>query len=90
MSSVIEKTMDSVLDVLITNNGVWVGPWMQVLSSLAQEVTGEAESQPGTTSYQQVTLAVRRLEAIGLVAVERYYHRESQKRNVVTKVELAL
>lgn len=86
-TSKIEQTMDAVLDALIEADGVWTGPWGRVLSTLASRVHGE-DLPPSGTLYQQTSAAVLRLEAIGLVEVERAYRDDPAKANIVTRVTL--
>lgn len=84
----IEEAMDAVLDILLVNDGTWTGPWAKVLSSLASEVHGEAVPV-GDVRYHRTSTAVLRLEAIGLVHVDRAYTDRPEKANVVQRISLA-
>lgn len=83
----IEDTMDAILDVLI-EEGEWTGPWAQVLSTLSQRVYGDHVGV-GSNEYHQVSMAVLRLEKIGLVQVDRAYRDEARKANVIQRISLA-
>jgi hypothetical protein len=86
--SKIEEAMDAVLDTLIEADGVWTAPWGQVLSTLASAIHDEDVPTSGTL-YQQTSAAVLRLETIELVVVDRAYHNDPAKANVVTRIRLA-
>lgn len=77
-----------VLDVLIAHDGYFGGEWGQVLVSLAQEAFGDEDIRSQDREYQQTSIALLRLEAVGFVHVDRAYRDEAQKANVITAVRL--
>jgi hypothetical protein len=57
------------------------------LLSLARRVFGD-DTEMGSQHYQLTSLAVLRLEAAGLVTVERRYRDEAQKANIIDAIQI--
>ena len=81
----IEQCQLDILDVLIENEGVWTGPDRQVLESLSQRIHGP-NARVGSKDYQLTSMAVLRLEAHGMVRVERRYRDEHAKANIIERI----
>lgn len=86
--SKIEQAQLDVLDLLIEEGGYWTGPDGEVLLTLAAAVYAHEVVDSQSSSYKRVSLAVLRLEQAGLVTVERRYHDEAERANIIEAIRL--
>lgn len=84
----IEQMQLDVLDFLIEEGGYWSGPDGEVLLSLAGAICEDEVVTSQSSSYKRVSLAVLRLEQAGLVGVERRYHDEAERANIIEAIRL--
>lgn len=86
--SLIEQCQLDVLDVLLESGGSWSCDDCSTLVSLARAAHGDGTIEVGHQLYHRTSMAVLRLEAQGLVRVDRRYRDEHAKANVVERVEV--
>lgn len=83
MMTEIERVQLAVLDALIEEGGFWGGPDREVLLSLAKHVHQDESITCHDSRYKRISLAVLKLEAEGLVSVERRHKDEAQRANIL-------
>lgn len=86
--SKIEQAQLDVLDFLIEEGGYWTGPDGEVLLSLAAAVCENDIVDSQSSAYKRISLAVLRLEQAGLVTVERRYHDQAERANIIEAIRL--
>jgi hypothetical protein len=86
--SLIEQCQLDVLDTLLNNGGSWATDDGTTLVTLARTAHGDDDIEVGDMKYHRTSAAVLRLEAHGLVRVDRRYQDEHAKANIVERVEV--
>lgn len=88
MASNLERTMLEIIDVIADHGGTYRSDtYGATLRELASLVHGE-EVPVGDKRYHATSLAVLRLEEIGFVSVDRAYHDEAARANVILSVSV--
>lgn len=88
MISKIEQAQLDVLDTLIEAGGHWVAGDGRVLITLAQAIHDDESIDSHDLRYKRISVAVLRLEEHGLVAVDRRFHDEPEKANIIERIRL--
>jgi hypothetical protein len=87
--SKLDDTCLRVIDILADQGGSYASPvWGQTLRELAS-MCEDRDVAVGDPEYVVLTLAVRRLEMLGLVDVDRAHEARSPRATVVIRVTVA-